>query len=118
MKAGFRNNAASTHWHGQRIRMAHPPRFRCPACGFAVFNRRLARCESCAVELPVAFRLTAREVTDIDADHARNEKARAEIKREADAHEAARARQRGNAGDGGVDSNGLDDIVDGLGGCE
>jgi hypothetical protein len=83
-----------------------------------VFNRRLARCESCAAELPVDFRLTPREVTHMDADHARNEMARTEIKRASDAHEAARARRRCDAGDGGVDSIGLDDIVDGLGGCE
>ena len=114
MKAELRNNDASHDAHRLRIRMARPPRFRCPACGFAVFNRRVSRCESCAAELPIECRLTPREVTHMDADHARNEAARAEIRREADAREAARG--RGDGGGGSVDSIGFDDIVDGLGG--
>ena len=33
----------------------------CPACGFTVFNRRYAKCESCGVVLPPSLVYTAEE---------------------------------------------------------
>jgi len=37
-------------------------KYRCPACGFPIFNRRVARCESCAADLPPELLLSAEEV--------------------------------------------------------
>jgi len=61
--------------------MTSPSRFRCPACNFPVFNRRVARCESCAAELPASLLFTTPQLAVVDAEHARNEKARAELAR-------------------------------------
>lgn len=69
--------------------MSSNTRFRCPVCSFAVFNRRVATCESCAAALPIEFRYSADELTFIDAEHERNEKhrqlAREDAEREAQA---------------------------------
>jgi hypothetical protein len=61
--------------------MTSPSRFRCPACNFPVFNRRVVRCESCAAELPARLLFSAPQLAFIDAEHARNEKARVELAR-------------------------------------
>lgn len=61
--------------------MTRPSRFRCPACSFPVFNRRVARCESCAAELPASLLFTTPQLAILDAEHARNEKARADLAR-------------------------------------
>ena len=54
-------------------------RYRCPACNFPVFNRRVARCESCAAALPAGLLFTDAQIAGIDAEHARNEQMRAEL---------------------------------------
>jgi hypothetical protein len=92
--------------------MTTRPRFQCPACGFAVFNRRVASCESCSAELPIEFRFSPSEISRIDEDHARNDKTRAEMAREA--AELERVRQRRANGDGRADL--LGGLLDGFDG--
>jgi len=63
----------------------------CPACGFAVFNRRCATCEKCGIELPSSIAYTKAELVALQArdrlDEATRErriqKARAERNRRA-----------------------------------
>jgi ribosomal protein L37E len=69
-------------------------RFRCPACGFAVFNRRVAKCESCSAVLPNELRYTSEELKSIEADHESNEKIRQQLMREAAEREASEAEHR------------------------
>ena len=52
-------------------------RYRCPACGFRIFNRRCAQCERCGAALPPELLLTAGQIAALDAEHARNREARA-----------------------------------------
>ena len=73
-------------------------RFRCPSCGFAVFNRRVAKCESCAAPLPANFLFTPADLTLIDAEHERNERVRKDLAREAREIEEKRARRREDSG--------------------
>jgi hypothetical protein len=56
-------------------------RFVCPACGFAIFNRRIANCESCAAALPADLLFSPDEVSAMEAEHARNEKLREELEK-------------------------------------
>ena len=56
--------------------MNKPAKHRCPACGFAIFNRRVAKCESCSAALPAELLFTPQQITAIDAEHERNEKIR------------------------------------------
>jgi ribosomal protein L37E len=69
-------------------------RFRCPACGFAVYNRRVAKCESCSAALPAELRFTPEELKAIEAEHESNEKVRQQIAREAAEREASEAERR------------------------
>jgi len=48
--------------------------FRCPACGFRVFNRRYSRCEGCGAGLPAELLLS-------DADIELRERRQAELNR-------------------------------------
>ena len=73
-------------------------RFQCPHCGFAVFNRRVAKCESCAATLPTDFLFTAKELSILDTENPRNEKIRSDLAREARELEAKRAKRRGDGG--------------------
>ena len=73
-------------------------RFRCPSCGFAVFNRRVPRCESCGAALPADMGLTPKDLALLDAEHERIAKQRIELAREAQELERKRAARR-NAGD-------------------
>lgn len=66
-------------------------KYRCPECGFQIFNRRVARCESCGSPLPEELLLTAEEKAALDAEHEQSAKRRAE--------EARKAKRRGD-GDG------------------
>ena len=77
--------------------MAKPSRFNCPACGFAVFNRRLAACEKCGAALPTALRFTEGELARLEAQAARIDKIRADMAAEAERQEEKRRRR----GDGG-----------------
>jgi len=73
--------------------MTRPSRFRCPACSFSVFNRRVPRCESCTAELPASLLFTAPQLAVLDDELARNEKARADLAR------GARPRRSAEGGD-------------------
>ena len=53
-------------------------RFRCPACGFAIFNRRIKNCESCKVDLPPELLFTSQQIAELNAQHERSRKERAE----------------------------------------
>ena len=59
---------------------------KCPECGFSVFNRRFAKCESCGALLPVSIVYTADELKQL----ADKEKAEEESTRK------ARAREQGD----------------------
>jgi len=69
-------------------------RFRCPSCGFPVFNRRVAKCESCSAALPNELRHTSEELKSIEAEHESNEKIRQQLVREAAEREASEAERR------------------------
>ena len=78
--------------------MKTPRRFQCPHCGFAVFNRRVAKCESCSATLPTDFRFSAKELSILDTENQRNEKIRADLARQARELEEKRAKRRGDGG--------------------
>lgn len=73
-------------------------RFHCPACGFAVFNRRVATCESCSAALPSEFLFTREDLSLIESEHERNDEVRKSLAREAAALEEARIKRRGEGG--------------------
>ena len=73
-------------------------RFQCPHCGFAVFNRRVAKCESCAATLPTDLLFTVKEFSILDTENQRNEKIRADLARQAQELEEKRAKRRGDGG--------------------
>lgn len=90
---------------GQMPTIVRSSRPTCPACGFAVFNRRCATCEKCHAELPPSIAYTAaeidvlraRETVDDQARELRQSRARARLER--------KRRQPGAVG--------LDDLVEG-----
>jgi hypothetical protein len=51
-------------------------RFRCPACDFAIFNRRISNCESCGEALPKDLLYSPEDLLVIEQEHAKNEKIR------------------------------------------
>ncbi|WP_374429116.1 hypothetical protein [Ideonella dechloratans] len=73
-------------------------RFRCPACGFTVFNRRLTHCEACRAPLPESLRFDAPALARLERDAAEIDRQRAELARDAEAQEAERQRRRGDGG--------------------
>jgi hypothetical protein len=50
--------------------------FRCPACGFRIFNRRVPRCELCGVALPPELLFSREEAAALDAEHEKSRKER------------------------------------------
>jgi hypothetical protein len=50
-------------------------KYRCPACGFQIFNRRVRNCESCGAELPADLLLSPKEIAVLDAEQERSRKA-------------------------------------------
>ncbi len=78
--------------------MIDSPRFRCPACGFTVFNRRVASCESCKALLPGDMMFSVKELARLEEESARIEKIRADMAREAERIEEERRRRRGDGG--------------------
>lgn len=64
--------------------------YRCPACGFQIYNRRVRTCESCKTELPQELLLSPGEVAALDAQF---EKSKAERE--------ARLKKERRGGDGG-----------------
>lgn len=57
---------------------------KCPECGFSVFNRRFAKCESCGALLPTSIVYTADELERI-REKDRSEEAR-RLKTKANVH--------------------------------
>ena len=57
---------------------------KCPACGFSIFNRRFAKCESCGARLPASIVYTADELKGLaekdKADEAAQQKSLARLK--------------------------------------
>ncbi|MBU1213948.1 MAG: hypothetical protein KKA63_01795 [Gammaproteobacteria bacterium] len=47
-------------------------RYRCAACDFPIFNRRVKRCESCGEALPEELLYSARQIASIDAEFEKN----------------------------------------------
>jgi predicted RNA-binding Zn-ribbon protein involved in translation (DUF1610 family) len=78
--------------------MSTTSRFRCPACGTTIFNRRIPRCESCKAALPVELLLNAGQTAFLDAEYEQHEKARIEMARAAAELERKRIRERGDGG--------------------
>lgn len=50
--------------------------YRCPSCGFQIFNRRVSKCESCGVALPSELLLSREKTAALDAAHERSKKER------------------------------------------
>jgi hypothetical protein len=73
-------------------------RFRCPACGFAVFNRRVAACEACHAQLPAELGFTAADLARLAEDEARNAAIRQELARQAEELERKRQQRKGDGG--------------------
>ncbi|MBV8618211.1 MAG: hypothetical protein JOY84_05050 [Curvibacter sp.] len=78
--------------------MATPSRFKCPACGFSVFNRRVEVCESCRAPLPAEMRFSEGELAWLAEEEARVGKIRQELARQAEQLEAEKQRRRGEGG--------------------
>jgi len=78
--------------------MTDSSRFRCPACGFTVFNRRVAECESCKAPLPASLMFTGKELARLEEEAARIAKIRADMARESEQLEEERQRRRGDGG--------------------
>jgi len=72
--------------------------FRCPACNFAVFNRRVARCEKCGRELPQDRRFSPRDLALLAEEQARVDEARQDLQREREEEERKREQRRGSGG--------------------
>ncbi len=73
--------------------MALTRRFLCPACGFAVFNRRLPTCERCKAVLPEEYVFKPEQLAAIEAEHERYDEMRKDIGREVDERAEARAKK-------------------------
>lgn len=74
------------------------PKFSCPACGFTVFNRRVAACESCGAALPAGMRFSDAELAHLEAESARIEKIRRDMAQEAERAEEERRKRLGDGG--------------------
>lgn len=72
--------------------------FRCPACNFAVFNRRVPKCEKCGRELPEDFRFSSRDLALLAKEQARVDKARRELQRDREEEQRKREERRGSGG--------------------
>ena len=73
-------------------------KFRCPACGFQIFNRRIAKCESCGAPLPSELLFSKDQIAALDAEHEKSRKAQEARMR------AGRSRS-GDSGGGDVGSD-------------
>ena len=79
--------------------------YRCPACGFQIFNRRVAKCESCGGALPPSLLFTAQQIAALDAEHDQNRKIReARVRNERENS----ASSGGDGSFGGDDGDGCD----------
>ena len=86
--------------------------FRCPACGFRIFSRRLTTCESCGAQLPVTLLLTPEQTAAFDAEDERV--------RQAGAAHVRKIAPRGSVGGDGGGADGGGDCGGGGdgGGCD
>lgn len=73
-------------------------RYRCKACGFTIFNRRVRTCESCGADLPAELLFTPEQLQYVAAEDARNEKLRAELAKQAAEKEKKRLARRESGG--------------------
>lgn len=73
-------------------------RFRCPACGFAIFNRRIQQCESCKAALPPNLLFNAEDLSRLQAEAEQVEKIRLALTHEAAEEELKRQKRRGDGG--------------------
>lgn len=67
-----------------------PPRYACPQCGFAIFNRRVKACESCRAALPESLLFNPADLDRLAQDAAAVAELRAELARDADSEAKAR----------------------------
>lgn len=51
-------------------------KYRCPSCGFQIFNRRVQKCESCGGKLPQELLFSPQQIAALDAEHERSKKER------------------------------------------
>jgi threonine synthase len=72
--------------------------FRCPACGFTVFNRRVPRCEKCGEALPSDLRYSERDLALIAAEEARVARVREALQRDRDEEARKRLERQGGGG--------------------
>lgn len=77
---------------------ASPARWRCPACDFPVYNRRLRRCERCGLDLPESVGYSPAELAMIAAEEARIERIRLELERAREEEARRREERRGSGG--------------------
>lgn len=49
-------------------------KYQCPNCGFAIFNRRLKKCESCGSPLSPELLYTEEQMKNIDAEFEANKR--------------------------------------------
>ena len=82
------------------------PRPKCPECGFSIFNRRFAKCESCGEQLPTSIVYTADELKAL----AEKDKADEEAQRKALAR--LKSERKNPYVDGGGDTGGDFDFSD------
>ena len=73
-------------------------RFKCPACGFSFFNRRLQRCEKCQAILPGSMLFSDHDIDRINREALENEKKRREIARDLEQLEKNNAIRRRSGG--------------------
>lgn len=59
-----------------------PSRFRCPQCGFTIFNRRVPHCEKCKAALPADLLYTPEQIAELDAQAAASRAAQEARRRE------------------------------------
>jgi hypothetical protein len=86
-------------------------KFRCQACGFQIFNRRVPKCEACGNLLPKELLFTTEEIAALDARHEQSQKDREKAKRK------SRNSNDSGGSSGGGDFGNMDADGDG-GGCD
>jgi hypothetical protein len=78
--------------------MTRSPRYRCPACGFTIFNRRVTACEACHAPLPDTLRFSTADLARLAEDEARNAAIRQALARQAEELERQRQKRKGEGG--------------------
>ena len=51
-------------------------KFKCPACGFQIFNRRVPKCERCGSALPPELLYSPEQLAALDAELKKNQEAK------------------------------------------